>query len=270
MTTALPTRLLISHITLRGPELRQVYEAAAVLGEAPYEVLARALMPADPPGAAPHAIDDAPLREALSFLVGAGLLARRGAGRRASFHATPLLPGAPLDILLLHHIRRHPDERQRAVALVQEELARADTLGVSPAALRERMERGPHGALFAWTGEKIQLWWHLAAFLGLARRSHREPDILAIPQPALVERALRWAGVRTNSTSADALLREVDAQLFACTTARGRPTRAIAQALLALERGGRARLAHHADSAGSLLIGERRVSDILLMEGGAE
>lgn len=253
-------RLLISHITLRGPELAQLYALVAARPEVTAEELRAALCPAGA-GDAPFELADAPLREALSFLTLAGLIEGRGRPRR--YRATPLLDGAPFPLLLLRHLGAHPEERQRAISLVHRALVAGDALAITPQALRDHLERGPLGGLFAWTGEKVTLWAHLAAYLGLIRRPERSAELLAVPQPALLLDALRWAqGHRGGDVSLDAALRLLDSELFACFTGRGRVHRGLAQALLALERLGRIRLGHSADAARSLLLGERRVSEL--------
>jgi len=261
--TATPTgRLLISHITLRGPELAQVYAQVAARPEVSADDLRDRLAPAAA-GASPFELADAPLREALSFLSLAGLVEARGRQRRYS--AAPLLPGAPFPLLLLHHLRRHAEERQRAISLVHQALVTEDMLTTTVLALRDQIERGPLRDLFAWTGEKVTLWAHLAAYLGLIRRVERSAELLAVPALDLTLAALTWAAAELNGDSSlDAALRWIDAGLFACLTARGRVHRGVAQTLLALERLGQVRLSHSSDAARSLLLGERRVSDLAL------
>ncbi|MEI7769626.1 MAG: hypothetical protein WCI67_06545 [Chloroflexales bacterium] len=176
------------------------------------------------------------------------------------------------------------------------------------------MERGALRDLFAWTGEKLLLWAHLSAFIGLVRRSERSPELLIVPQPSLILDALRWAahpsskpdevkgvfcgegqalsaplpeGTRGvfcgegqalsaplpeggppqlggEGLSLAAALTQIDAEIFACFTARGRVHRGLAQTLLAMERLGHIRMTHHADAARSLLLGDRRVSEVAL------
>src|SRR5262249_41378251 len=162
----------------------------------------------------------------------------------------------------LHHIQAHDDERQRAPALIYRQIVADDTLAITSAALREQMERGAHRQLFTWTSEKISLWGHLAAYVGLIRRSEREAELLIGPQPGLALEALRWAATHVEGPSLDALLEAIDITLFACFTSRGRVHRGLAQALLALERRGDIRLTHSADAARSLTLGERRVSEV--------
>jgi hypothetical protein len=62
----------------------------------------------------------------------------------------------------------------------------------------------------------------------------------------------------------------IDANLFACFTSRGRVHGGMAQTLLALDRLGRVRLSHSADAARSLLLGDRRVSDVWLINSGVD
>lgn len=62
-----------------------------------------------------------------------------------------------------------------------------------------------------------------------------------------------------------ACLRVIDATFLACFTGRGRVHRGLAQTLLALESLGQVRLTHSADAAHSLLLGERRVSEVWLV-----
>lgn len=270
MTAPSLGRLLISHITLRGPELAQLYAFITEHPGVSYDELVDALMPV---GAADSSfgLEEAPLREALNFLLVARLVEQQGPSRRkASFHATPLLTGVPFALLLLHHVQTHGDERQRALALIYRQLAYDDILAISPVALRERMERGAHRGLFTWTGEKISFWGHLVGYIGLIRRSEREAELLMVPQPNLVLAALRWASGQASTSSLDALLEVIDASLFACFTNRGRVHRGLAQTLLALDRLGRVRLSHSADAARSLMLGDRRVSDVWLIDSGVD
>ena len=281
MTAPSLGRLLISHITLRGPELAQLYALVLAHPSISYDDLAQALVPGWT-GGSEFGLEDATLREALNFLLVAHMLAQDGLSRRkASFRATPLLQGLGFAPLLLHHIHSHEDQRQRALSAIYRQLVADDVLALTPAALRERMERGALRDLFIWTGEKISLWAHLLAFLGLIRRLEREAELLILPQPELLMHALHWANTQCNAPplrygegaggevkhrtrSLNALLSQIDSQLFACFTSRGRAHRGLAQTLLTLERQGQIVLSHSADAAQSLLLGERRVSDIAL------
>ncbi len=254
--------LLISHITLRGPALAQTYRLIAARREVAAEELREHLAPAGA-GASPYELAEATLREALSFLTIVGLVEAYGRQRRYS--ATPCLPDMPFPLLLLHRLATHADRRQQAINLVYRSLVADDALAITPQALRDQLERGPLRDLFAWTGEKVTLWAHLAAYLGLVRRPERSPELLVVPQPRLMLVALGWAQPQLKGDlSLDAALRLIDAQLFACFTARGRVHRGLTQTLLALERLGHLRLTHSADAARSLLLGERRVSDVAL------
>lgn len=270
MTAPSLGRLLISHITLRGSELAQLYALIAEQPGVSYDELTDALMPSGASDSS-FGLEEAPLREALNFLLVAGLVEQQGPSRRkASFQATPLLAGAPFALLLLRHIHRHDDERQRAPALIYRQLVSDDVLAITPSVLREQMERGLHRKLFTWTGEKISFWGHLVGYIGLIRRSEREAELLIVPQPNMALAALRWGSGQASTSSLDAVLEVIDANLFACFTSRGRVHRGLAQTLLALDRLGRIRLSHSADAARSIMLGERRVSDIWLINSGVD
>jgi hypothetical protein len=104
-------RLLISHITLRGPELRQLYACIAHAPDISYNALAR-LTSAPINAGDPFGLQEAALREALNFLLVARLVKQHGpARRRATFRATPLSLHVPFPLLLMAHITAHPDER---------------------------------------------------------------------------------------------------------------------------------------------------------------
>lgn len=265
-------RLLISHITLRGPELEQLYGQIAACPDISYEHVCARMIPLDADGAE-FGLDQAALREALNFLLVARLVGQQGASRRrATFRATPRLDHAPFPLLLLLHLRAHSDERQRAIAAIYTQLVADDALAVTPQAIRSQMERGPLRDLFAWTGEKIGLWAHLLGYVGLLRRLDRGDDVLLVPQPALVRAALAWAGARSDATcSLAGCLQAIDRDLFTCFTRRGRVHVGLAQTLIALHRLGRVQLTHSADAAQSLLLADWRVSDVRLAaaaEGG--
>lgn len=268
--TTISGRLLISHITLRGPELAQAYGLIVARREVAAEDLREQLAPAGL-GSSPYELAEAPLREALSFLTLAGLVEAHGRQRRYS--ATPRLADVSFPVLLLHHLAAHTDRRQQAISLVHRAIVADDTLAITPQALRDQLERGPLRDLFAWTGEKVALWAHLAAHMGLVRRLERSVDLLVVPQPRLVLEALSWTQTQLEGqTSLHSALRLIDAQLFACFTTRGRVHQGLAQTILALERLSRLQLTHSADAAHSLLLGERRISDVTLIrpaESGA-
>ena len=196
MTAPSLGRLLISHITLRGPELAQLYALVLAHPSISYDDLAQALVPGWT-GGSEFGLEDATLREALNFLLVAHMLAQDGLSRlKASFRATPLLQGLGFAPLLLHHIHSHEDQRQRALSAIYRQLVADDVLALTPAALRERMERGALRDLFIWTGEKISLWAHLLASLSLIRRLEREDELLILPQPQLLMHALHWANTQ--------------------------------------------------------------------------
>jgi hypothetical protein len=156
------------------------------------------------------------------------------------------------------------------VALVYRELVAADALTRTQQAVREQMERGPLRALFAWTGEKVALWTHLTHHLGLARRLERSAEVLIVPRPDLVLAALCWA-TRQDPVGTHSLrdaLDAIDRSLFACYTSRGRVHGGLAQALSALEHAGQVQITHSADAARSLLVGERRASEVRLRAAG--
>lgn len=261
MTTPTLNRLLISHITLRGPELYQLYTHIHNHPGRSYPELVAHFVPAGV-GNDDFSLSEATLREALNFLLVANLVEQRGNSRfKATFAATPLLTDAHFSLLLLYHIRMHSDERQRAPVLIYQQLAAEDVLTTTSPVLRDQMERGNNQNLFAWTGEKIGFWLHLFSFLGLVRRPERSNEMLILPQLSLVLAALNWAQTHA-AVSLASCLEMLDATFFACFTARGRVHCGLSQTLLALDSLGLVQLTHHADASHSLLLGERRVSDI--------
>ncbi len=265
MSTPSLGRLLISHITLRGPELSQLYNLIENRQVITYDDLRAELVLRDATDST-FQLEEAPLREALNFLLVAGLIEQHGSSRRkASFEASPLIPDVSFSLLLLHHLSTLQDERQRAFILIYRQLIAQDIVALTPEVLRSQMERGEHQGLFAWTGEKITFWIHLANFLGLVRRLERSTEVIIVPQTALVLAALQWSGRQSGvAHSLDAQLRKIDSTFFTCFTSRGRVHRGTAQALVALHKLGQIRLTHSADAVGSLMLGDWRVSNIHL------
>lgn len=264
-------RLLISHITLRGPDLHQVYALVATHPHISYPDLVTALTP-DCTTGDPFDLGEASLAEALNFLLVAGVVEQEGPARRqATFRTTPLPHEVSFPLLLLHHIQAHHDQRQQAPALIYRQLVAEDALALTIPQVRDQMERGPLRTLFAWTGEKVTFWSHLAHYLGLIRRIDRSAEALIVPRPDLVLAACHWA-MRENPTTPHAIsvvFDTIDHALFACYTMRGRVHRGLAQTLTMLERGGHVQITHSADASRSLLLGDRRVSEVqLLLRGG--
>jgi hypothetical protein len=265
MSTPTRGRLLISHITLRGPEVEQLFALLVERGTLTYEALAAEMVPTGSSRAS-LALEQAALDEALSFLVGVGMVAQEGSlRRRATFH--PLkMADTPFSLHLLHRLLVHWEARQRAIQRVYQEAVAGDHLAITPRALRAQMERGPYQALCVWTGEKITFWSQLMAHVGLVRRLERGEECLIVPQPDLVRSALAWAQMQVaEPTSLDACLRCIDQALFACFTARGYLHQGLAQTLVALHRVGRVQLGHQADAARSHRLGSWRVSHLKMM-----
>jgi hypothetical protein len=258
-------RLLISHITLRGPELGQLYVCIAGTPGIAYDDLV-CLTGAPIIEGDPFGLQEAALREALNFLLVVRLVEQNGpARRRATFRAAAEASEASFPLRLLRHIAAHPDERQRAIVALYQQLVRQDTLALSAAALRDEAERGPLGSLFAWTGEKVGFWARLCGYLGLTRAVGRDSQLLLLPQPAFVLAALRAQLGGRQAAPLALVLHAVDADSFACFTARGTVHRGLAQTLVALHRLGALRLSHSSDAAQSVLLGEWRVSDVELL-----
>lgn len=258
-------RLLISHITLRGPELGQLYACIAGTPGIRYDELAQ-LTAAPIAEGDPFGLQEAALREALNFLLVARLVEQHGsARRRAAFCVDADAQDIAFPLLLLRHIKAHPDVRQRAIAALYEQLVAQDTLAISTSAIRDEAERGPLGSMFAWTGEKIGFWARLCEYLGLAQSVARDGHLLLAPRPALVMAALRARLDDRQSASLAECLLGVHTTYFACFTARRTVHRGLAQTLVALHRLGVLRLSHSSDAAQSLLLGDWRVSDVELL-----
>src|SRR6185436_941772 len=106
MTAPSLGRLLVSHITLRGLELRQLYELIEGRPDISYDNVAAATTAAVLSSA--FGLEEAPLREALNFLLVAGMVEQIGPSRRkAIFRATPRIRSTPFPLLLLHHTQSH-------------------------------------------------------------------------------------------------------------------------------------------------------------------
>lgn len=265
MTTPSLNRLLISHITLRGPEICQLYHLIAAHPHITYDDLVASLVPMRQ-SASELSLDESPLRETLNFLLVAKLVEQQGSSRfKASFCATPLLADTPFPLLLLHHLHQHPDKRQRAPLLIYRQLVADDVVSTTIPALRAHMEQSPYHDLFAWTGEKVGFWAHLFQYLGLIRRLNPTADMVIVPQLSLLHIALGWVQQHANASSSLAhCLEVIETWFFPCITQHHRVHSGIAQTLHALHTCGYIHLNHYADAAQSLIVQERRVSDVVV------
>lgn len=256
-------RLLISHITLRGPELKQLFGFIGAHRSVTYSDLANYFVPAW------HAdenfgLNEAPLREALNFLLVAGMVTQHGDSRRkAAFEMPSAFADQDFELTLLQAVNSHADERQRAISLVHRHLVARDILSINPSSLRAELERSPYAKLFIWTGEKVLFWSQLTSFVGLVLRLDRSLEVLVAPQPLFLLKVLRWcAPAQVGPFQLFDLLDTTDRTLFACFTERGRVHSGLAYSLTALDRLGHVRLTHSADAARSLLLDQWRVSNI--------
>jgi len=261
MTSTSSGRLLISHITLRGPELRQTYMLVAQESSVTYRRLAEQSLAL--PAGSVFGLEEAPLREALSFLTGVGMVEQSGQGLRRHLRATPSLPNADFALLLLRHLAAHHDIRQRALLLIYQHLVAECLRPVELREARRRMESSPYGKLFAWTGEKLTFWSQLLEYTGLLHRSGAG-GVVCLPQQALVLDALRTAAGMSGVYQLAELLDRIDQQLFTCFTARGQVHGGLVQTLIALHHTGQIGLSHSADAARSLSLGDWRVSEVTL------
>lgn len=258
-------RLLISHITLRGPDLRQTYARIVAHNEVNLETL-HCEVALDTNVQNQFGLEDAILRETINFLLITRLIEQRGESRRkASFRATPLLDGVEFPLLLLHHIMTLTDARQRAPILIHRQLISDDILSFTPASIREHMERSQYRDLFTWTSEKTTFWSHLAAYLGLARRLEREGRYLLIPQLSLMLAAIRYEMRQAQIFPLALLLDALEENFFACYTRQRRIHRGLEQTLIALNHLGHIRLSHESDTPRSFTLANHRVSHIQLI-----
>ncbi len=266
MTISSSNRLLISHITLRGVELEQLYRRIESQPGIYFNDLVFALSP-DPCDHSRLELTETALFEAVNFLIVADMIRSEGSTRRqACFYPKPMLNDIPFPLLLLYHIQAHPDKRQRALALVQRHLVAEDILSSNTKDIRIEMERSSLGNLFVWTSEKVIFWSHLSHYLGTVRRLNHKNEILIVPQMSLLLKTLHW----TNKTELVDIyhlrqsLDAIDRLFFACYTVHNRVHQGIVQALVALEKTGYVQFFHYSDSQSSLLLNERRISHFRL------
>ena len=258
-------RLLISHITLRGPEIAQLYALIAAEAEITYEDLMDRMVlrvgSSDVFG-----LEEASAREALNFLLVTRLITQHGSVRRCSvFQVSSQMPEAPFALMLLHHLVIHDDVRQQAMNLVHRQLIQDDILWIDNADLRIRIERSTLKNLFTWTSEKLSLWASIYGFLGTLRRLERTNELILLPQPHLILSALSWAArLLDNSGSLGDYVHMIDRQLFGCLTHRGRLHQGTMQVLVTLQRHGQIELTHESDAIQSVLVGDRRISHVWL------
>lgn len=258
-------RLLISHITLRGPEIAQLFTSIVTVPNQSYAQLVQQFVISVTPDDT-LSLDEAALREALNFLLVARLIAQDGAVRqRAHFTPSPHHQYLPFVLNLLYHSTHHEEQRQQAMSLILRQLVADDVLMINIVDLRSLLERSSLREMFAWTGEKLTFWASLHHYLGVIQRFERTSTLFIVPQPQLLLMALHWAAqVVESNGSLGSYLQQIDTNLFACLTRRGRVHQGITQSLLALNHLGAITLTHEADALQSVMLSNRRISHITL------
>lgn len=262
---AITDRLLINRITLRGPEMERIFRHVRRHPGVSYEALVERYVPPEPGVFSPT--NDELLKDAIGFMLTAGVLAlesNSNAWAKRTFVVPPDLPTDDFRLELLAALRAQPDPRQRAVAGVHDHLAGMDVVHVPANHTHRWMERSEWGGLFSWNEEKTRLVVGLYSYLGLVVPLE-DNGYMCIPRLALVKAIFKQvrkeaaAGARMPIRD---VLEAIETSYFACFTAKGRVHRGLAFALEEMADRGMIRLRHQADSARSVLVGTRRVSEV--------
>jgi len=265
------TRLLISHIIVRGRELQQIYSTLAAHAFLTEQELQEAFVTPPDVEQDPFAFNAATFRETLNFLLIIRMVKKQETNHQTVYSASPARQSLPFSLLLLHHLTTHPDERQQALAHVYRHLIRQDALSLTLGEVREKLECVVQPFAFAWTDEKIAFWAQLAQYVGIIYRLERDYRLLVAPTPTLLLLAIKQAmkQQQTEYANVAACLQFIDEQYFACFTDQHTVHSGITQTIKVLHGQGKIILTHQADAAHSLLLQDWRISTIQLPPEGA-
>jgi hypothetical protein len=262
---AIADRLLINRITLRGPEMERLFHHIRRHPGASYESLVSRYVPPEP--GVFSAANDELLKDAIGFMLTAGVLelqTNSNAWAKRTFRVPPDLPTDDFRLELLAGLRFQSDARQRALAGVHDHLVSLDAVHVPANHTHRWMERSAWGGLFGWNEEKCRLAVGLFGFLGLVVPLD-DNGYYCLPRLSLLRaifKQVRKEAQAGRRMPVRDLLEAVEVSYFACFTPKGRVHRGLAFTLEEMADRGLIRLIHQADSARSVLIGPRRVSEV--------
>ncbi|MBC7474761.1 MAG: hypothetical protein H7263_10760 [Candidatus Sericytochromatia bacterium] len=264
--TKLPEPLLINRITLRGPELKRIFEYIRKKGETSYVELIDRYVPKD--NNIFSELNDDILKDAIGFLISSGLLEISENGRSWSVRSfrvpTNLSQEISFQNLLLKTILNMNDSKQRALSLIHKTLIEKDILHIQDSEIVKVIERSEIADIFSWNEEKINFWSNIFDFCRLIRNL-KGNGVWIIPKPELILESLMLLKDQTpNFISINSWVTFFENNFGACITKKGRLHKGFAMVFELLEQNNQLKMVHKDDSIQTILIGNRRVSEVII------
>lgn len=261
--TKLSEPLLINRITLRGPELKRVFEYVKKREEVSYLELIERYVPKD--NNIFSELNDDILKDTIGFLISSGLLKITENGRswsNRSFGIVKNFNNEPFTNLLLKTILDMDDQKQKALSLIHKILIEKDILHIQYSEIVKLIERSDLSDLFSWNEEKINFWANIYDFCKLIRNL-KGNGVWIIPQPELIlESLILLKQENINFISINSWIVFFENNFGACITKKGRLHKGFAMTFELLEQRNQLKMIHKDDSIKTILIGNKRVSEV--------
>jgi hypothetical protein len=264
--TKLPEPLLINRITLRGPEIKRVFEYIRKKGLTNYIELVERYVPKD--NNIFSELNDDILKDTIGFLLSSGLLEISENGRSWSVRSfsvpSDLSQETSFQNLLLKTILNMNDTKQRALTLIHKTLVEKDILHIQYSEIVKVIERSDIANIFSWNEEKINFWANIFDFCRLIRNL-KGNGVWIIPKPELIlESLIILKDQSPNFISINSWVTFFESNFGSCITKKGRLHKGFSMMFELLEQNNQLKMVHKDDSIKTILIGNRRVSEVII------
>jgi len=257
-------RILLSHITVRGPDLESIHQVVKDRKSASFDFLANLFAM---PEAGGSGVQVHQLRECLNFLETVGIIKANKSTKGEEFVLEPNLPDVAFPLILLNRLKL---SAENSFYLVHKHLVSNDVLSVDMGALKRTVESSLELG-FTWNEQKLGFWMNLADYLGLGKKYAYSQIFVCFPSSELLKNLLtvtvskRKSGERVNLGE---FVNYLSTEFFECLTREGLLFKGLQQSLLVLQRKGRISLVPAAsDDPNPTFVDGKRIGFVSLKGG---
>lgn len=262
-----PDPLLINRITLREPELKRVFEYVRKKEIVFYTDLLNRYVPKD--NNIFSDLNDDILKDAIGFLVTLSLLEiienNKSWLLRSFSVSDKYKKEKSFENILLKSIINMIDVKQRALYLVHKNLIDKDILHIQYSDIVKILERSEVCDIFSWNEEKIHFWSNLFDFCGLIRNLKGNGVWLFPKEELILNSFILLKDKNPNFISINSWVLFFEENFGSCMTKKGKLHKGFSMVFDLLEKNNHIKLLHKDDSTKSILIGNRRISEVVVL-----
>ena len=234
-----PERLLLGYVTLRGPDLEQVYRYLESNSPCEVSQIVDDLFVGSDSEGSNHP------EECLRFLQTVDMVRKTDEGY--VIMNEEVSEDTSFGLKLLRHLKEQGG-KQSSLTYILELIAREDLSTTTQSDLIATIERDDNGYDFSWTDPKIKQWSYLMDYIGVIRME-TENELIFYPKRDLVLELLINHHNQTEEDNLTSLVEYIEKNYWNCMTQSTQPTiyEGLSATLLNMHRSGIIQLQSYSD-----------------------